>query len=61
MTSPFSSVPNTATALPPPAAAMPQKSVRAGTLAPGTLVTVGKHSVTIERWLSEGDPCETHC
>ena len=30
------------------------RNVPAGTLPPGTLVTVGKHNVTIERWLSEG-------
>src|ERR1700738_1126071 len=30
------------------------KPAPAGTLPPGTNVTVGKHSVTIERWLSEG-------
>ena len=35
-------------------AAVPNRAVPAGTLPPGTLVTVGKHNVTIERWLSEG-------
>lgn len=35
-------------------AAIPPRTVPAGTLPPGTLVTVGKHNVTIERWLSEG-------
>lgn len=35
-------------------AAISTRAVPAGTLPPGTLVTVGKHNVTIERWLSEG-------
>jgi hypothetical protein len=34
--------------------AIPTRNAPAGTLPPGTLVTVGKHSVTVERWLSEG-------
>jgi hypothetical protein len=33
---------------------IPPRTAPAGTLPPGTLVTVGKHNVTIERWLSEG-------
>jgi len=35
-------------------AALPTRNAPAGTLPPGTQVTVGKHSVTIDRWLSEG-------
>jgi hypothetical protein len=38
----------------PPSVVIPQRNVPAGTLPPGTHVTVGKHTVTIERWLSEG-------
>jgi hypothetical protein len=36
------------------ASVIPTRTVPAGTLPPRTLVTVGKHNVTIERWLSEG-------
>ena len=38
----------------PPSVVVPQRNVPAGTLPAGTLLTVGKHNVTIERWLSEG-------
>jgi hypothetical protein len=41
------------TSLTTPAAIQP-RNAPAGTLPPGTLVTVGKHQVTVERWLSEG-------
>jgi hypothetical protein len=41
------------TAVSAPAAATAH-SVPAGTLPPGTHLTVGKHNVTIDRWLSEG-------
>jgi hypothetical protein len=64
MTSPYSShnssltnlskANNSLSSSAPPVAALPQRSVPAGTLPPGTNVTVGKHNVTIERWLSEG-------
>jgi len=33
---------------------LPTRNPPAGTLPPGTLVTVGKHQVTIDRWISEG-------
>jgi hypothetical protein len=38
----------------PAAAAAAARNVPAGTLPPGTHLTVGKHNVTIDRWLSEG-------
>ena len=43
-----------AASLSTPPVIIPQRNVPAGTLPPGTVVTVGKHNVTIERWLSEG-------
>src|SRR5579859_5813500 len=47
---PSSSSAPISSSLPPP------RNAPAGALPPGTLVTVGKHTVTIDRWLSEGTP-----
>jgi hypothetical protein len=48
-----------AVSAPAPAAAAATRNVPAGTLPPGTHLTVGKHNVIIDRWLSEGTTSAT--
>jgi len=54
-TSQSSSLANLSNATSASAPVIPTRTAPAGTLPPGTPVTVGKHNVTIERWLSEGN------
>ena len=44
-------------ALPPAAPGPSAVVVPAGTLQPGTIVKVGNYTVTVDKFLSEGEPC----